>query len=334
MEYYNALLNSYYCFVVVVVKHVLVGVIDSCESSGSLLLQDNTGSLPLILTFDLPPSAKCTQPRPSVVSKPDQVSKLSHLPLGTKVIVTDFVVIFEKTVNLSSTDGPSSDILIYLHLMDFSIVPKSPPSPRKLTPQGSSSFLIRDLENADNKVIYFKTVTKNVPVISAAGHLEFSCRALIRNDLKTPSNKLRRDRNIEEEQEGEGDKGGAEKMKGKEEMMDIVVHFGGAAFKLYPLVQVGHLYEISLREGSCGDVLPCRQVLSKNRLLNVSGDMEVRLVEEGWEEEVVEEGGMERCGSRGCDVADICRRLMFPAFSTRMGSEFNTTTTAIGSLSR
>ena len=273
-----------------------MGIVDSCETSGSLLLRDTSGSFPLVLTFDLPSSSKRNQPIPAA-DVTEKISQLSLINLGTKIVVTDFVVIFEKTVNLTSTDAPSSDILIYLHITDFFVVPKSlttPSIPGKLTPsQADCSFLVKDKENGEESKIYFRTLTKNMTVVSASGHLEFTCQALVHANLDALPHPLGIQENVED---------GVDQ---KEEVMTIAIYFGGKAYKWFPLIQTGCAYELCLKDSSDG-VLPSWGVLMKNRVLKVNEDMEIRIME----------GELET--SSGSDVGDVSRRLLLPAFPTRM----------------
>ena len=215
-------------------------------------------------------------------------------------MVTDFFVVYEKTVNLTSTtDSSASDnTVVYLHIIDFFVVPESFGSCNQVIPSVESSFLARNYDNGE-KPICFRILTKNAAVISALGHLEFTCQAILHaNSEQLQSNQVRRSCG-----------GKAENDSTNEKLINIAVHFGGNAFKWFPIVQAGSVYEISLREDCCDEVLPSLSVLKKNMLLTVTEDMVLSLVEEE----------SESC--RSCDVGDISRRLFLPPFSTRACSQ-------------
>lgn len=274
---------------------MLIGSVESCALSGTLLLQDDSGSFPLLLTFNYPTSKQ----NPS----DHDCFDLCHLKLGTRIIVTDFTIICEKTINLSSTDAPSSDITMYLHVTDFYVLPDIPASSGTVDARNTeSSFLLRDREDGNSNVVYFRVVNKNCSMVSSSSRLEFSCQALAYTKFTSPTGQskiMKDDKNLSIQKD--------------ETVMSIVVHFGGHAYKWHPLIQVGYTYEVALKD-PCNGVLPSWNVLSKNLVLSVTEDMSVKLVE----------GGGGECG--GCDVGDISLRLLLPGFPTRTNPQSTNST--------
>jgi len=223
-------------------------------------------------------------------------------------MVTDFLVIFEKTLNLSSADSSSTDtstVSMYLHIINFFVVPELLGSSNQgAATHVESSFLARNSDKSE-KTIYFRILTKNATVISASGHLEFTCQAV----LHTSTEELLQCHQIKPNCERM-----AEKNVINKRLISVVIHFGGSVYKWYPIVQAGNVYEISIREDSCEEVLPSLSIIKKNMLLTVTEDMVVRMVEEETESGIT------------CDVGDISKRLFLPTFSTRACAQPASTT--------
>lgn len=273
---------------------MLVGTLHGCSKSGSLLLQDSTGQFPVLLTSTSHVSLKhVTLPASSDVirCRGEEPFRLSHVQFGTNIIVTDFLIIFEKTVNLSSTDAPASEITAYLHIISFDIVSASSPSPSLASRSKSfhepPSFLIRE-DKSEDKILFFRILNKNGSVVSSACRLEFTCQALVHPNLDMLLLHL-----LEE---------GRKKMLVKE-VLKIAVYFGGDAYKWFSLISNGCTYSLSLSNSSDG-VLPSWDVLKKNLVLCVREDMEIKLVREDLK------------FTCACDVADISHQLLLPLFPT------------------
>lgn len=277
---------------------MLVGTLQGCSKSGSLFLQDSTGHFPVLLTstshFPLKHNRSPATINDASGGGGDDPSMLSHIQFGTKIMVTDFLVIFEKTINLSSTDAPSSDVTAYLHIVSFNIIPCSSSSPSiRSRSSDHPSFLVR--EDGEDEVLFFRVLNKNVSVISSANQLEFTCQALVHLDLElllphslgcTLKKKPTR-----------------EKKEMVKKVLKVAIYFGGDAYKWFSLINNGCTYSISLVTDG---VLPSWDILKRNLVLRVREDMEIKLLREDVD------------FSSSHDVADISSQLLLPSLSTRV----------------
>lgn len=299
---------------------MLVGTLQGCSKSGSLLLQDSTGAFPILLTSASHTSLKHTGSVPtddSCGGGREEPSRLSHIPFGTKIMVTDFLIVFEKTVNLSCTDAPSAGVTAYLHIVSFSTVSCSSPTPSLSCKSNCfherPSFLVNE-EEIDSSILFFRVLNKNVSVVSSTSQLEFTCQALVHSNLAAllPHSLQRASENMAHMRE--------------EVMVDAVlkvaIHFRWDAYKWFSLVSNGCVFSLSFCSSSSDSVLPSLEVLKKNLVLTVKEDMEIKLVQEGFE------------FTKARDVMDISSQLLLPAFPTLVCVESTASTRYIYDKSR
>ena len=287
----------------VTIRQVLVGTLHGCSRSGSLLLQDSSGQLPVLPLSSLTSSSSLEHTGPEVTG---EVCKLSHVQFGTKIIVTDYLAMFEKTVNLSCTDVPSSDVITYLHIISFNVISSSLPS-RSLCSRSNStgeqsSFLIG--EESHNKTLFFHVLNKNSSIISSVGRLAFNCQALVHSNLDKlkPHNR----EHAEERKTGKKPRG--------DRVLQVGVCFDGEAYKWLPVIAKGCVYSLSFCSSASDRMLPSWNVLERNRTLRIDEDMEIKLV---WED----------LGLNGAsDVMDLCCQLFLPPFPTRVYVQSTTET--------
>ena len=280
-----------------------MGTLQGCSESGSLVLQDSTGQFPVLLTstnsqtLNYPSSLENTRSPATNNSCKDwreDPSKLSHIRFGTKIIVTDFFIIFEKTINLSCTNVPSSGVTAYIHIISFRVVSCSTPTPSLRSETNSfheyPSFLVRE-DVSDSKVLFFKVLNKNISVVSSAGQLEFTCQALIHSNLDALSLEYNSDKKDMREEKNEV-------------VLKLAIHFGGDAYKWFSVINNGSVYSLSFYTSSSDSVLPSWNVLMRNLTLSVQEDMEIKLVRE------------DPKFADACDVVDISCQLLLPRFPT------------------
>lgn len=229
------------------------------------------------------------------------LSELAVANYGSRLLITDFWIIVERTIAQSGLALPpsaassclDSELQVYLHPVAFTAVSAPPTSPAPLAEANSSvsllgSFIVSTAVG-ERKILYFQVQNKNVTMTDPVHGLKFTCIALIYHDALVLSDWKKPEAGSDE---GEGESG--------EHPLEVAIFFRGDAFKWYSVVCGGCMYSLRLRPDSADMVLPSWEVLAKNRSLTVTSDMVVQYV-----------GGR---GTGGCvqDVAELVRQLHMP----------------------
>ena len=223
---------------------------------------------------------------------------------GSRLLVTDFLVIVERTLAQSGLALPSSvspcldtDLQLYLHPVAFTAVSAPPASPAlgKADTSGSllGSFIVSTAEG-ERKVLYFQVRNKNIAMSDPVYGFKFTCIALVHYDTLVLSNWS------EGRSESEGRAESEVGEEGCEHPLEIAIFFRGEAFKWYSVVCSGSVYSLKLGPKSSDVSLPPWKVLATNRSLTVTEDMVVQYV------------GGHGTGRRVQDVADLVRQLHVP----------------------
>ena len=161
----------------------LVGLLRGSKGTGGLVIEDCTSILPLVTTMPHPPGDGSSD---STHSEPLVASSVS----GCRLIVTDYLVIVERTTMFGQNDVSSSNstqLHTYLHPVKYSIVKtsrdstESSPRPSSAPQSPMGSFIVPTAEG-ESKVLYFRVHNKNVMMIDPVHQYKFMCTAFVHPD--------------------------------------------------------------------------------------------------------------------------------------------------------
>ena len=286
-------------------------MLDGCPQTGWMVLQDSTGTLPLVAS--VPPQAT-----PTTTPPPDTHVGCSDRPeavladYGERIVVSDYWVVVERTTFQGSSSPPDPDLHMYVHPVTCAVVPPTdtPPnegacpqssSPSPSSPSSSSSSFLIGSGDGERDALFFRVICKNTVMVDPLRGLHFTCAATVHRTRppvscggSVESHEGARDI------EGFGD-GGLESSG----PLEVAILFRGAAFRWYSAVRNGCTYLLTLHSCASDMTLPPWEVLRANRSLTVTDDMVVRWVGDG-----------RGSGGRGQDVLELVKQLLLPPLKT------------------
>lgn len=280
---------------------------------GESVIHDLTATLPVVTTVPKsPPSpphplspivasphgSRLSPPCPPAAPHSRDPPSLLMAPHGSMLLLKDYWFVLERTVSKSPThtSNTDTDLSVYLHPVEFTIVPVSSPSETGcLRASFLGSFIVPPAEGEGrHQVLYFRVLNKNIVMADPVHQLKFTSVVSIHHDYHTLVGYC-------------GDTGVLPAGGGRAEgPLQIAIVFEGDAFKWYCVVHNHCSYSLTLRSADMS--LPSWDVLRKNRSLTITTEMVVQYM-----------GG---CGNDGCvqDVADLARQLLLPSLRTVRGA--------------